>query len=100
MSSASVLRLGRAACSCMHACPCLQQLASCRSGRHLTTAAATADARDPAQRHELMLTLERSVGSSSAADEQLLSTGVFAAEVFPDLPIATTWAGLYKALLG
>lgn len=47
----------------------------------------------------LMLTLERSVGHSSGNDAQLCASGLFQAEVFPDLPIATTWGNLAKALL-
>jgi hypothetical protein len=36
-------------------------------------------------------TLEASVGAANPVDLQLLSTGMFSAEVHPDLPIATTW---------
>lgn len=36
-------------------------------------------------------TLEASVGAANPVDLQLLSTGMFGAEVHPDLPIATTW---------
>lgn len=46
-----------------------------------------------------MLTLERAIGERSGSDTELVGTGLFAAEVFPDLPIATTWDGLYKAML-
>src|SRR4051812_47898904 len=47
---------------------------------------------------ELMLSLERSVGNSHGSDTALRSTQAFHAEVFPDLPIATTWANLWKAI--
>jgi hypothetical protein len=57
---------------------------------------ATSAAPEPAQK---LLTLERSVGGAQRMDAALLQTGVFGAEVFPDLPIATTWLGLGKALL-
>ncbi|KAL6758245.1 hypothetical protein V8C86DRAFT_2601575 [Haematococcus lacustris] len=42
-----------------------------------------------------LLTLERSVASPSS-DLALRHTGAFAAEIFPDLPIATTWGNLWK----
>ncbi len=46
-----------------------------------------------------MLTLERAVGHAAlGSDSELRSTGTFAAEVFPDLPLATTWANLVKVL--
>lgn len=45
-----------------------------------------------------MFTLEAAVGSANQLDLELLATGDFAAEVHPDLPIATTWHGLYKQL--
>lgn len=43
-------------------------------------------------------TLEASVGSANQLDLDLLATGAFGAEVHPDLPIATTWHGLYKQI--
>eukprot|EP00879_Flechtneria_rotunda_P013090 GHRR01013670.1.p1 GENE.GHRR01013670.1~~GHRR01013670.1.p1 ORF type:complete len:433 (+),score=155.26 GHRR01013670.1:292-1590(+) len=43
-------------------------------------------------------TLEAPVGTSSPLDAQLVATGAFGAEVHPDLPIATTWHGLYKQI--
>jgi hypothetical protein len=46
------------------------------------------------------LTLERSIGKSYGAEAELQGTSAFAAEVFPDLPIATTWQNLGKALAG
>ncbi|PNH05087.1 hypothetical protein TSOC_008695 [Tetrabaena socialis] len=46
------------------------------------------------------LTLERGIGKSYGEESELQSTGAFAAEVFPDLPIATTWQNLAKALRG
>jgi len=39
------------------------------------------------------------VGGRAGVDAELLGTGLFGAEVFPDLPIATTWDGLYRAML-
>lgn len=45
------------------------------------------------------LTLERAIGGTFGSDEQLRQSGAFAAEVFPDLPIATTWGNLMKAVL-
>jgi hypothetical protein len=45
-----------------------------------------------------MLTLERAMGDKLGSDAALRSTHAFAAEVFPDLPIATTWGTLWKAM--
>jgi hypothetical protein len=47
---------------------------------------------------DFVLTLERAIGERSGADAELLRSGLFAAEVFPDLPVATTWDGLYRAM--
>jgi hypothetical protein len=44
------------------------------------------------------MSLERSLGAAAGADAALLSTGAFVAEVYPDLPVATTWKGLFKAM--
>ena len=41
--------------------------------------------------------LERSVGAWHGRDKALWDTGAFSYAVYPDLPIATTWQGLYKA---
>jgi len=49
--------------------------------------------------HWPMLTLERSVGPSAGSDGELARCGAFGYEVFPDLPIASTWSGLRKAVL-
>jgi hypothetical protein len=38
------------------------------------------------------------VGSANQLDLDLLASGAFGAEVHPDLPIATTWQGLYKQI--
>ncbi len=46
----------------------------------------------------LMLTLERSIGESAGKDAALRATGAFSAEIFPDLPIATTWENLWKVI--
>jgi hypothetical protein len=43
-------------------------------------------------------TLEASVGAANPLDLELLSNGVFGAEVHPDLPIATTWYALGEYL--
>lgn len=45
------------------------------------------------------ITLEAPVGAPSALDEQLAGCGAFGALVTPDLPIATTWSGLARAVL-
>ncbi|EFJ49424.1 hypothetical protein VOLCADRAFT_117216, partial [Volvox carteri f. nagariensis] len=47
-----------------------------------------------------MLSLERGIGKAYGAEAELQATGAFCAEVFPDLPIATTWQNLAKALRG
>lgn len=39
------------------------------------------------------------MGERSGSDCDLANTGLFAAEVYPDLPIATTWDGIYRAML-
>eukprot|EP00877_Chromochloris_zofingiensis_P008586 jgi/Chrzof1/3981/Cz13g15250.t1 len=44
------------------------------------------------------LTLERSIGVRQGVDAALISTGVFDAEVYPDLPVASSWMGLLKTL--
>eukprot|EP00192_Tetraselmis_astigmatica_P011442 CAMPEP_0117670670 /NCGR_PEP_ID=MMETSP0804-20121206/12899_1 /TAXON_ID=1074897 /ORGANISM="Tetraselmis astigmatica, Strain CCMP880" /LENGTH=367 /DNA_ID=CAMNT_0005479029 /DNA_START=330 /DNA_END=1429 /DNA_ORIENTATION=- len=48
---------------------------------------------------KLSLTLERAVGPRVGEDQQLWETGIFDAEVFPDLPLATTWRSLGNALM-
>ena len=45
-----------------------------------------------------LLTLERAVGGRAGADAALAASGLFGAEVFPDLPVATSWDGLVKAM--
>ncbi|GLI68028.1 hypothetical protein VaNZ11_012351 [Volvox africanus] len=52
----------------------------------------------PERLHSWTLTLERGVGKAYGAEAELQATGAFRAEVFPDLPIATTWQNLAKAL--
>ncbi|KXZ55610.1 hypothetical protein GPECTOR_2g1160 [Gonium pectorale] len=47
-----------------------------------------------------MLTLERGIGKAYGAEADLQATAAFRGEVFPDLPIATTWQNLGKALTG
>jgi hypothetical protein len=62
---------------------------------------------------ELLLTLERSPVSSATTaqpgggnntprrgsfEDALRSTGAFKAEVFPDLPFATTWGSLWRKI--
>ncbi|GIL79859.1 hypothetical protein Vretimale_12444 [Volvox reticuliferus] len=44
------------------------------------------------------LTLERGVGTAYGTEAELQATGAFRAEVFPDLPVATTWQNLAKVL--
>eukprot|EP00798_Chlamydomonas_sp_ICE-L_P023872 gene23872-9442_t len=44
------------------------------------------------------LTLERSLAKDLSKYFELAGTGSFEAEVVPDLPIATTWGGLAKAI--
>ncbi|GFR48867.1 hypothetical protein Agub_g10716, partial [Astrephomene gubernaculifera] len=46
------------------------------------------------------LSLERGIGKAYGAEAELQATRAFRAEVFPDLPIATTWQNLGKALVG
>lgn len=80
----------------------LLQLSSSSSGLAMSRAAhgspahatAAMGAAGPAA---VWLTLERAVGGSTGSDKALAATGVFAAEVFPDLPIASTWGSLFKA---
>ena len=88
----------RAAPAPMHAHAAM--LAARRASHAAASTSAASAPAPPAAGRGLLVTLERSVSGDGAADEALLATGAFAAEVFPDLPIATTWAGLYKALLG
>ena len=45
------------------------------------------------------LTLERSVGARFGVDSELAKAGQFTAEVYPDLPIATTWRELFGSSL-
>ena len=48
-----------------------------------------------------LLMLERSIGAASGADANLWHSGRFAAEVWPDLPVAATWGSLLsKSLIG
>lgn len=44
------------------------------------------------------LTLERALGPAFGTDSALQATSAFSAEVFPDLPIATTWDNLLKVI--
>ncbi|WIA29974.1 hypothetical protein OEZ86_000072 [Tetradesmus obliquus] len=61
-------------------------------------AAAGAAAAGPVFAGPPSFTLEASVGRANQLDLDLLATGAFGAEVHPDLPIATTWHGLYKQI--
>ena len=45
-----------------------------------------------------IICLERSVGSRQGVDAHLWSQGSFSAEVYPDLPIATSWGELFGSL--
>eukprot|EP00195_Chlamydomonas_chlamydogama_P007614 CAMPEP_0202908720 /NCGR_PEP_ID=MMETSP1392-20130828/47029_1 /ASSEMBLY_ACC=CAM_ASM_000868 /TAXON_ID=225041 /ORGANISM="Chlamydomonas chlamydogama, Strain SAG 11-48b" /LENGTH=379 /DNA_ID=CAMNT_0049598191 /DNA_START=46 /DNA_END=1185 /DNA_ORIENTATION=- len=73
------------------------QQCALRSGQRRCMAASATDIQ-----HESLkpyyITLERAVGDSLGSDGQLMSTGAFGAQVFPDLPIATTWDNLWKAM--
>eukprot|EP00878_Enallax_costatus_P012178 GHUV01012718.1.p1 GENE.GHUV01012718.1~~GHUV01012718.1.p1 ORF type:complete len:255 (+),score=82.65 GHUV01012718.1:85-849(+) len=60
--------------------------------------AATCRTSAVAEGAEAVFTLEASVGAANPIDIELISTGAFRAEVHPELPIATTWQGLYKQL--
>jgi hypothetical protein len=67
--------------------------------RGLRTHAAAGGAAPSPLSVPFVLTLERAVGGRAGADAELAASGLFGAEVFPDLPIATTWDGLYRAML-
>ena len=45
-----------------------------------------------------IICLERSVGARQGVDAHLWSQGSFSAEVYPDLPIATSWGELFGSL--
>ncbi len=64
------------------------------------TAAGTGTAASAASAGSWFLSLERGVGKAYGAEAELQATGAFGAEVFPDLPIATTWQNFFKALSG
>lgn len=55
---------------------------------------ATVFARPPA------LLLERSVGDKNALDQKLWDSCCFQAEVYPDLPVASTWRDLLRRTMG
>jgi hypothetical protein len=84
-------------------CPSLsfsQRISSsvtCRAAA-ATSAAAGAAGPGPVFVGPPSFTLEASVGTADQLDLDLLATGAFGAEVHPDLPIATTWHGLYKQI--
>lgn len=63
-----------------------------------SSSAAAAAPRSPLDA-PFVLTLERAVGERAGSDCEIAATGLFGAEVFPDLPISTSWEGLYKAML-
>jgi hypothetical protein len=69
--------------------------------RHAVTAAAAQPAAGsliaPRIPSSWMLTLEHPVSAPKQLDRQL-AAAPFEAEVHPDLPIATTWQGLMRAL--
>lgn len=46
-----------------------------------------------------VLCLERAIGERSGVDAALWSTGAFHAQVYPDLPLAATWAQLVQKAL-
>ena len=47
----------------------------------------------------LLLSLERTIGPRAGSDQQLWETGLFSAEVYPDLPFAASWGELCAKLL-
>lgn len=82
----------------------LSPLAAPPQRRSAATRAHAASQQQPAPRtsplaEPFLLTLERAVGDRAGADATLAASGLFGAEVFPDLPLATSWEGLYKAML-
>jgi hypothetical protein len=50
--------------------------------------------------HHPMLCLERAIGERFGVDRTLWETGAFDAQVYPDLPFASSWAELLEKLLG
>jgi len=66
-------------------------------GRAASTAARAVDGA-PSGATAPLLTLERSIGAREGEDIRLWDTGAFGAEVFPDLPLATSWRALGEAL--
>ena len=66
---------------------------ACAQGARPASSAATSDAASG----QALVSLERSVGERMGSDAALWRTGAFGAAVYPDLPIATTWEGLFKA---
>jgi len=50
--------------------------------------------------HLPMLCLERAIGERYGADKVLWGTGAFDAQVYPDLPFASSWSELLGKLLG
>jgi hypothetical protein len=62
-----------------------------KAGRALST---NLDGRHP------MLCLERAIGERFGADKTLWETGAFDAQVYPDLPFASSWSELLEKLLG
>jgi hypothetical protein len=48
----------------------------------------------------IMLCLERAIGERFGADRTLWETGAFDAQVYPDLPFASSWPELLEKLLG
>jgi hypothetical protein len=79
-------------------------LATCRSeARQATSLDGTKPSSTGGQttrERQVLLSLERSLGGPDkmAADDALRATGAFHAEVYPDLPIATTWRNLWRAM--
>ncbi|GIL52702.1 hypothetical protein Vafri_8514 [Volvox africanus] len=75
------------------------QAGSTRSGpRNLRALSSAPQKTSPERLDSWTLTLERGVGKAYGAETELQATGAFRAEVFPDLPVATTWQNLAKAL--
>ncbi len=78
-----------------HTCGGSRSGTACRA-LHTATPAASQQKASPPRRWEL--SLERTVGDSLGVDSAVRSAHAFTAEVFPDLPIATTWENLWKVL--
>ena len=64
---------------------------SLQSSRNVSQWATNSDQ----HRSDVFVSLERSVGARYKVDTELAEMGQFSAEVYPDLPIATSWGELF-----